>query len=446
MPVRAIAPLVAFAMFAVYMANGREIGTYDSQPSKYLALEIARRQSLNLGRTVGRVPQLGERPAFQLDLDGNYRSAVPLPSALAAGAVAWLLSASRLVDLDAPLAANLVAKLTASLLTAMAVACAFLAAAQRTSRSRALLVAIGLGLGTGLWSAVSQTLWQHETALSALMGAIVLLGTSRPSLSRILAVGALLGLAGWSRPQVAPTVFVLCLSMPARFGWRAVAGFLPPAAIAALACWINVSWFGHPLGAFPALETLHPSIHAVAGSFSPRPWVSALGLLVSPSRGLLVFSPIVAIAAAGLGALRREGWRSDLVWCLAAAAAQFVAYSSYSVWWGGHTFGPRYLLDLLPVLVPLAAAGLHAVLTRPVLRVAAAVCLAWSVVVSGTGAFVYPAEKWNTDPADVDRRHERLWEWRDSQIIRAFRAEWSPQNFSLCSRDALRRAPGELAD
>jgi hypothetical protein len=154
-----------------------------------------------------------------------------------------------------------------------------------------------------------------------------------------------------------------------------------------------------------------------------------------------VFSPIVLIAAAGLGVLRREGWRSDLAWCLAAAATQFLGYSTYSVWWVGHTFGPRYLLDLLPLLVPLAAAGLQGVLSRPVRRVAASLCLVWSVVVAGTGALVYPSDGWNTDPTDVDRDHARLWEWRDSQIIRALRAEWSPQNFMLFSASAFRRAP-----
>lgn len=445
MPVRAIAALVALAVFVAFMANGREIATYDSQSSKYLAVEIATRQTFTLGHTVGRVPQLGERPAFQTDLQGNYRSALPLPSALAAGAVAWLLSASRLVDLDAPLGASLVAKLTASLLTAMTVACAFLAAARRTSLGTAVIVALGLGLGTNFWVGVSQTLWQQETALLALMGAIVLLGAGRASTSRFLAAGVLLGLAGWARPQLAPAVLVLCLSMLVRFGWRSTVGLLPVAAVAALAFWVNLSWFGHPLGAAPALEALHPSIHGVAGSVTRNPWLSALGLLISPSRGLLVFSPIVLIAAAGLGAMRREGWRSDLTWCLAAAATQFVAYSYYSVWWGGHTFGPRYLLDLLPALVPLGAAGMQTILPRPGLRVAAAVCLAWSVAVAATGAFVYPADRWNTDPADVDRHHARLWQWRESQIIRAFRSEWSPQNFTLFSRSAFRRAPQPAA-
>ena len=76
-----IAALLALVAFAAFNANGREIPSYDSQPTKFLALEIAKRHTLSLGHVVGRVPALGTRSAFAQDLHGNYRSAYPLPSA-----------------------------------------------------------------------------------------------------------------------------------------------------------------------------------------------------------------------------------------------------------------------------------------------------------------------------------------------------------------------------
>ena len=415
-----IAVLLALVAFAAFNANGREIPSYDSQPTKFLALEIAKRHTLSLGHVVGRVPALATRSAFAQDLQGNYRSAYPLPSAFAAGAAAWLLSAVHLVDLDAPLAANFIAKITASLLTALTVACAFLAAARRLSNRQAAVLALGLGLGTNLWAGVSQTLWQQETALLCLMAAILLLETAAPSLLRALAVGALIGFAGWARPQLAPTVAVLMISLLVRWQPRAAVAAIPVVAMACVAIAINLAWFGHPLGAVPALEALHLTVHGVSGSLETRPWLSAAGLLVSPSRGLLVFSPIVAIAAAGLGAAIRARWDSPLRWYLVAAVSQFVFYSLYKVWWAGHTYGPRYALDLLPLLVPLAIAGFPIVTRSRVLTGIAILALAWSVTVSAAGAFIYPAEQWNTDPTEVDHYHERLWEWRDSQIPRAF--------------------------
>ena len=62
-----------------------------------------------------------------------------------------------------------------------------------------------------------------------------------------------------------------------------------------------------------------------------------------------------------------------------------------------------------------------------------------AIATAATGAFCYPHDQWNTDPASVDRAHERLWEVRDSQILRCWERGWSPQNFALFEREAWRR-------
>jgi hypothetical protein len=193
---------------------------------------------------------------------------------------------------------------------------------------------------------------------------------------------------------------------------------------------INWRWFGAPFGAQSVLLAKTNSLHSTFGWFT---WglEGHAGLLISPSRGLLIFSPVVAIAFAGFADAVRSGWSSPLRWCAAAAAAQFLLYGGYSVWWGGHTYGPRYMLDVLPVLVPLAAAAL----SRPRLgRVQTALwgaALAWSIAIAATGAFCYPTEQWNTSPIDVDRDHSRLWSWSDSQVIRCWKSGPSPRNLEL---------------
>jgi len=40
------------------------------------------------------------------------------------------------------------------------------------------------------------------------------------------------------------------------------------------------------------------------------------------------------------------------------------------------------------------------------------------------GAFCFPSPRavdWDTSPQDVDFAHERLWDWRDSQLVRLVR-------------------------
>src|SRR5262249_4312408 len=250
------------------------------------------------------------------------------------------------------------------------------------------------------------------------------------------------GLAGAARPQVAPIVaMVLAGTCVRSTRGGAIAAVSLVALAGAVLCSLNVRWFGHPLGALALVQDVNSQVHGTGATFGIHP-EAFLGLLASPSRGLLVFSPIVLVAAAGVRQAITDGWRSPLGWCILALAAQYAVYGSFAVWWGGHTYGPRYLLDILPVAVPVAAAGMARPQTGRAAKAAAAAALTWSMVVAATGAFCYPHDEWNVDPSDIDRSHARLWSVSDNQIVRCWRRGLSPQNFALFDRAAIRRNPG----
>jgi hypothetical protein len=259
-----------------------------------------------------------------------------------------------------------------------------------------------------------------------------------------VALGAAgVSLAAAARPQASVIAATLLVGLVARTGWRrAVPGLVVVASAAATLMAFQWWWFGSVLGAARALQDANLEAHAVSGTLAAKPWVAAAGLLVSPSRGLIVFSPVVLFAAAALPSLWRRRTRHGEAWWLAAALVQTAAYSCYSMWWGGHTYGPRYLVDVMVPLAPAAAVGVSWAMARRWRSISALVILAYSIVVAATGAFVYPAEGWNRDP-DVDRAHERLWDWRDPQVIRCWRTGPSPQNFSLLDWEAVRRSPAD---
>ncbi|HVD91139.1 MAG TPA: hypothetical protein VNC21_02610 [Vicinamibacterales bacterium] len=433
-----IAAIIWVTIFAVYNLNGREIPSGDSQAAKFAAVNLAKRHALTLDGIVGRQQLYAERLAFVRDRAGHFRNAYPLPPVLEAAGVASILQLLRLLPLDAPLAPRIVGKLTASAFLGLAAALAFLTAVPYCGTSLAAMLAIGFGLGTGLWPVASQTLWQHEAAIWSLMAAICLwvLDVPRRPVLRAAAIGVLLGWSVSARPQTGPLVAIIALGVmwSATRGQR-VATLSSLVAVAGTFVALNVFWFGHAEGPIPQFSALNMSIHGTITTWQ-WPGPGAAGLLFSPSRGLLIFSPIVLVIVAA----RRTGPRGGIVaWTQAAAAVQFVVYSSYAVWWGGYSYGPRYLLDLLPALVPAAAAGLERLShARAPVRAIAGLALVWSIVASATGAFCYPNDEWNTDPLNVDQAHGRLWDVRDSQIVRCWRRGLSPQNFAMFDRAAWR--------
>ena len=363
---------------------------------------------------------------------------------LEAAVVGWLLGATGLVDLEAPLAPGLIAALTASLLTAGAVALVYAAVSRRTNRRTAVLVAVGLGVGTNLWPMASRSLWQIETVSFGL--ALALHALWRPSeatkLRHVWIGAAGLALAGCARLETAPAIAVILASLAVRLGmrrtWPALGLVAAAAGVLMAAQW---TWFASALGAKLILQETGLAMHGVSGTLSSQPWYGAIGLLLSPSRGLFVFSPIALIPLLAAPVMWRQRLDAGDNWWSAAALLQFAGYATYSMWWGGHTYGPRYLLDALIPLVPAAAAGVAWVMARRWRQVVGGLALTWSIVVAATGAFCYPHDGWNTHPTSVDTHHDRLWDWRDPQIVRAWQRGLSPQNFSLVDRASVRRGP-----
>ena len=175
----------------------------------------------------------------------------------------------------------------------------------------------------------------------------------------------------------------------------------------------NCCYYGHPLGGQAKIEAAHAAAHGVAGSWSGE---GLAGTLVSPNRGLLVFSPWAALAMVWVPALRRRLLADSIArWMVWAVLLFWLLVGGYSAWWGGHCFGPRYWTEAMPLFaLPLACGWDRA---GRAAKTGAVLLIAWSVAVQYVGAFRYPSD-WNVRPANVDLAHERLWDWRDTELRR----------------------------
>ncbi len=88
--------------------------------------------------------------------------------------------------------------------------------------------------------------------------------------------------------------------------------------------------------------------------FTTPPWIGLYGILLSPFRGLVWYSPVLVAALWGWPRLRKRH-PHDALLILALVLTYLALFSTWWMWWGGFAWGPRFLLPIIPVLVvPLA--------------------------------------------------------------------------------------------
>ena len=309
--------------------------------------------------------------------------------------------------------------LTAALLTAAAALFVFLSARGFVRPLPAALVALAFGLGSCAWPVSSQALWQHPASTFCLsLGAWFLL---RSAERRNAAgwCGAALGMAVLCRPATA--VAVVCVGAYLLWADRRrcaafVLGGLPFLAILAI---YNGYYFGSPL-VFG--QTVVSKIVALRATGSENLWQgswaeSLPGLLISPGRGLLWFSPVLALALAGAPAVWREARYRPLIPLLAAVVLMILVAGKWFDWWGGTVWGYRAIVDTTPFLALLLIPIVERMLTARGTRVVFSALLLWSIGAQFVGAYSYNLIGW----IDHWRAHDNpdytsLWQWERPQI------------------------------
>ncbi len=92
-------------------------------------------------------------------------------------------------------------------------------------------------------------------------------------------------------------------------------------------------------------------------------WLGLWGLLFSWGKGFFLYNPIMWVAVpAVVWFVRRHGWKATVF--VAIPLAYLAIYSKKEVWYGGNTWGPRYLLPAIPFLMVMAAPLYEWVLAR----------------------------------------------------------------------------------
>ncbi|MCP5044870.1 MAG: hypothetical protein GY944_27905 [bacterium] len=421
---------VVVGLFVVYNLNFREIGGTDTIPATLLPAAIVAEQSLTLDRF---------RPMFQEDeplrrfsifggavqpVDGHLRSSYPVGGAILATPVyapaVWLGMLKDWRD------HRVAAKVAASLMVAFSAGFLFLGLKRLAPPGAALALTLAYALGTSAWSIASQGLWQHGPGMFLLsLGLLLLLKLEEsPSWRAAAGAGACLAMAVVCRPLNLIPALTLSLFVLIRHRRQLLAFALPFGSIGLWLVWYNVSVFGRLTGGYEAIYR-SPALRFLGltpeSAFSLPLLEGLASTLMSPSKGMLIFSPFMLAGLFGIGSALRDREfalsRYLAVWFLLV----LVVLSMNQLWWGGATYGPRYFSELMLPLTFMIALCIRRIATRPVLLGAFGVAVVASIAVQVLGAFYYPCG-WDARPKWVHQHTERLWDWSDPTIVRCIQA------------------------
>jgi len=263
--------------------------------------------------------------------------------------------------------------------------------------------------GTSVRTIASQALWQHSGVhLAVALALSVVLREESVGYGRELVAGLALGLG----TVVRQTTALVALGIGGLSPRRLLAGLAGAAIGAAPLLAYNYLAFGSPLEQGYGTKPFDAPI--ATGLY---------GLLLSPSRGLLIYTPYLIFALVAL--LRAWRWPGEtarrlrtlsLVWL-----ATLVLYASYAEWWGGRVFGTRFLDDLAPLLFAALAWGIGTGMLRTVVtRALFGVLAAWSFLLFNAAALVYD-QSWDTVPVNVNVDPSKLFSWSDPQWLAVLR-------------------------
>ena len=387
--------IIGICCLVVYNANGRAISAGDAIPARYLPFAILGHGTILLdpiatvtsqGRKLPEDPKNLEGAFWMLPTPGGHRVSlysVVLPVVISPLYLPAVVYVSNRGWADGPIdhAGRVMEKLTASFIAALSASLLYLVLRRRAETRTAVLLTVAYAFGTSTWVISSQALWQHGLAQLLIVG-VLLCVTAPSTVARTIAAGLLCGLIVGNRPPdavlAAPLGLYGLFWAGRRAAWFVIAAAVP----VALVVLYNVTVVGAVVGGYGLIGEI---------SFlrDDARWVSwgLAGLLVSPTRGLLVFSPFFLFLARAWRHLPRS--RAERGLTLAIAAGVVVQLFGYARpdWRAGISWGPRFLTDLVPLLIWMLVPVVAALRHRARACFVAAVGVA--IVIEAIGAFTY---------------------------------------------------------
>ena len=315
-------------------------------------------------------------------------------------------------------------KFSATIITAFAGTTVYLTSKMLFKRKIAIITMVIFAFGTVSWGVSSQALWQHGTSelLLAIALFCIIANELKPKTKYFVILGIVSGLFFFNRPPdsllLIPVLYYL---------WSNRKNIIP-FIVGALVS--GVPFLIYNLVTLTSATATSGPLNTLTGFMNPLSLiVHFAGYFISPNRGLFIYSPILLFAVWGYYVLYKTDTVSKqvkmvLLLFLPCIMGTILIYSAYTPWFGGWTFGPRYLTGFLPVLAIVTTFGIMPFLwpknrthsTRIISMIILFLILI-SISIEAIGAWCYPYAEWDKNVDD-----NKVWNWSDSQIAGSYYA------------------------
>lgn len=280
----------------------------------------------------------------------------------------------------------------------------------------ALISTAIFAFSTSMWSTASRALWQHGPLVLMLVITMLLLIQARkkPQLAALAALPLAMAFV------IRPTAFVpiIVISMYVLIYYRQY--FLR---FCLIAMTIALPWLYFN---FSVYHWFLPPYYTTNAFSEKSDWIEGmLGNLFSPSRGVFVFSPVLIFAISGfLISLKNKDMRPLNIALAFIGIGHMIIVANATMWWGGHSYGPRFITEIIPILVYFMSYHVHLVTSantkyRKTLCTSLCGLAVISAFIHAQGALYYEPHMWNVNPVNIDSNPDRAWDWRDPQFLRA---------------------------
>jgi hypothetical protein len=420
-----LVPLMIFTVtFGAYLACPLSSQVFsDPRWSIQLALSIVREGNFDLDEYKNT-----DKPDDYaiITISGHKYSFFPIGTPILAVPPVWAYQLINphmveLIDAVHPVAQDIIA----SLIVALTAVLIFLIMRFSNTNAQSVFAAFVFAFCTSAWSTASKALWQHGPSMLMLTITLylILLSRKRPELIQYASLP--LAYSFVIRPTNAIPVGLFSIFVLFFYRKYFIRYLLWSLIIAVPFFLVNYAIFSSFLSPY-----IFPSYHSTnlgLEHFLTPSITQFLGVLISPSRGLFIYTPVVLFSFMGVFIkLKNFRWSDpekmlDLT-LVVIIIAHYLLVSSFWHWWGGYSIGPRLMIDVLPFLIyflsPVISFMTNSSPRAVPIKIAFAVVVLISFLMQYHGATSEAMFAWNNVPTSIDLDQARLWDWSDPPFLR----------------------------